>query len=179
MSARHDQHRMNANACTQAYIRRKVRVVDRGEFLQIKVPFPLPLAWGRTVIPYAPKGVKPPLPHTAETDAQDAAPSRDEPAPAGRLLQVDSLAGPRLTSLLKQDFQVWAACICRKLRSMQRRQCQCMKSQLPAHPSGCVMPGLLWTGAARHELTQMLQPLSRPASASCRCRKYAESEASM
>ncbi|KAK9805733.1 hypothetical protein WJX73_003191 [Symbiochloris irregularis] len=92
------------NATSQAYIRRKIRVVDRGEILQIKVPFPLPLAWGRTVIPFAPKGVKPPPPHAAEADAQEADPSK-EASPAGRLLQVDSLAGPKLTSLLKQDFQ--------------------------------------------------------------------------
>jgi len=40
----------------QALIRRKVKAVDRGALLHIKVPLPLPLAWGRTVAPYAPPG---------------------------------------------------------------------------------------------------------------------------
>ncbi len=39
----------------QALIRRKVKVVDRDEIVQLRVPnAPIPLSWGRTVQPYVP-----------------------------------------------------------------------------------------------------------------------------
>lgn len=91
----------------QALIRRKVRVVDRGEIQQIKIPFPLPLAWGRTVIPYAPDGVRAaPKPTAAEDADAAAAESASESAPEGRLLEVESMQSTTMTPLLKQDFQV-------------------------------------------------------------------------
>ena len=40
----------------QALIRRKVKAIDRDALAHIKVPLPLPLAWGRTVAPYTPPG---------------------------------------------------------------------------------------------------------------------------
>ena len=40
----------------QALIRRKVKAVDKDALAHIKVPLPLPLAWGRTVAPYTPPG---------------------------------------------------------------------------------------------------------------------------
>lgn len=40
----------------QALIRRKVKMVDKDALVHIKVPLPLPLAWGRSVAPYAPPG---------------------------------------------------------------------------------------------------------------------------
>ncbi|GAB4822646.1 hypothetical protein N2152v2_009692 [Parachlorella kessleri] len=44
------------NAQTQALIRRKVRVPDRDEILQLRIPpAPIPLSWGRTVRPYVPE----------------------------------------------------------------------------------------------------------------------------
>ena len=44
----------------QALIRRKVKAVDKDALAHIKVPLPLPLAWGRTVAPYAPPGERAP-----------------------------------------------------------------------------------------------------------------------
>lgn len=38
----------------QALIRRRVQVPDNDALLQIRVPHPLPLAWGQTVSPYVP-----------------------------------------------------------------------------------------------------------------------------
>ena len=40
----------------QALIRRKVKAVDKDALAHIKVPLPLPLAWGRMVAPYTPPG---------------------------------------------------------------------------------------------------------------------------
>ena len=91
----------------QALIRRKVRVVDKGEILQIKVPFPLPLSWGRTVAPFAPHGIrkvpKPPAAGNADKDGADDSAAEEA---AGSFLQVAGIAGTHLVTRLKQDFQV-------------------------------------------------------------------------
>eukprot|EP00884_Botryococcus_braunii_P022634 jgi/Botrbrau1/9054/Bobra.0376s0028.1 len=42
------------NSVTQALIRRKVRRHADDSLCQIKVPYPLPVSWGRTVAPYIP-----------------------------------------------------------------------------------------------------------------------------
>ena len=91
-----------------------MRVVDKGEILQIKVPCPLPLAWGRTVAPYAPPGSsKAPKPVAVDDKADDG----NEPLleAAGRFLQVAGIGGTSLASKLQQSFQVLALVRCLQL----------------------------------------------------------------
>ena len=82
-------------------------MVDRGDILQIKIPSPLPLAWGRTVAPFVPVGISrvpraPPADVAAEEAVEEAAEE-----PAGSLVEVASMGGSHLTSQLKQSFQVY------------------------------------------------------------------------
>jgi hypothetical protein len=51
----------------QAFIRRKVRLVDKDAITRIMVPGPLPLSWGRTVRPYAPPAQQGALPGPGST----------------------------------------------------------------------------------------------------------------
>lgn len=74
----------------QALIRRKVKAVDKDALAHIKVPLPLPLAWGRTVAPYTPPGER--------ALAAPAAPCGDE--------NVDANADPAA-----RDAQTKAVCI--------------------------------------------------------------------
>lgn len=64
------------NPATQALVRRRVRVDDPDEIVQIRVPpAPLPLSWGRTVKPYVPVHMR--------TERPEAVPSL-APIPAGQ-----------------------------------------------------------------------------------------------
>jgi hypothetical protein len=85
----------------QALIRKKVRVVDRDALVQIKVPFPLPLSWGRTVKPYVPPELRG-NEHAAEGDENvDGNGAR----PSGRAMEQDSVLTTDWSSL-RTDYQV-------------------------------------------------------------------------
>lgn len=67
----------------QAFIRRKVRLVDKDAIARILVPGPLPLSWGRTVRPYSPPAQRGLLPGPCSAGqpsgaAAEASPGSDE-----------------------------------------------------------------------------------------------------
>lgn len=88
----------------QALIRKKVRAVDRDALVQIKVPHPLPLSWGRTVQPYVPpelRGSERPEEGDENIDGNGG------PRPCPRALEQDSVLATDWSSL-RQDYQVSA-----------------------------------------------------------------------
>ena len=75
------------NPETQSLVRRKVRVVDPDEIIQIRVPpTPLPLSWGRTVQPYIPVELQ-----GKRDEAVPAVPPPDE-APTSGYVEISSMA---------------------------------------------------------------------------------------
>ena len=83
----------------QALIRKKVRIVDKDALVQVKVPYPLPLSWGRTVRPY-----EPPAPAQAEAERDESA-DGSTAMPCRRAIEEDSVLATDWTSI-RRDFQV-------------------------------------------------------------------------
>ena len=86
---------------TQALIRRKVRVVDKDALLQIKIPLPLPLSWGRTVQPYFP----PELRRRHQVAERDENVDSNGARPACQYLEQDRVLATDWVSL-RRDYQV-------------------------------------------------------------------------
>ena len=81
----------------QALIRKKVRVVDKDALVQIKIPFPLPLSWGRNVKPYEPAPC---------LEAQrDGTEDTSDAEPCIRGIEQDSILAMDWSAVQK-DFQV-------------------------------------------------------------------------
>ncbi len=75
------------NPDTQALVRRRVRVNDPDEIVQIRVPnAPIPLPWGRVVKPYLPRELR-----GAKKYAVQPVPAQDTPHPT-KYVELDSLA---------------------------------------------------------------------------------------
>ena len=88
------------NPDTQALVRRRVRVNDPDEIVQIRVPnAPIPLPWGRNVKPYLPAELR-----GAKKDAVAPVPARDTPHPT-KYLEMDSLANLQPKSLDNATYQ--------------------------------------------------------------------------
>ena len=81
----------------QALIRKKVRAIDKDALVQIKIPNPLPLSWGRTVQPYTPQAA------TASSLSEDH--RYTEATPCSRAIEEENLLATDW-SKLRKDFLV-------------------------------------------------------------------------
>lgn len=73
-----------------------MRIVDKDALVQIKIPFPLPLSWGRTVKPYEPASC---------VEERDGKPDAGGAEPCSRGIEQDSILAMDW-SALRKDFQV-------------------------------------------------------------------------
>lgn len=73
-----------------------MRIVDKDALVQIKIPYPLPLSWGRTVKPYVPTSV-------GEAQ-QDTRADTNGAEPCSREIEQDSILAMDWSALPK-DFQ--------------------------------------------------------------------------
>lgn len=88
------------NPDTQALVRRKVRVADPDEIIQIRVPAPpLPLPWGRAVRPYLPVELR-----GQKRDAVPPAQVSEEP-PTSAYLELGSVSHLEPKSLPASSYQ--------------------------------------------------------------------------
>jgi N6-adenosine-specific RNA methylase IME4 len=88
------------NPDTQALVRRRVRVNDPDEIVQIRVPnAPIPLPWGRVVKPYLPRELR-----GAKKYAVAPVPAREEPHPT-KYVEIDFLASLQTKNLDDLTYQ--------------------------------------------------------------------------
>jgi len=88
------------NPDTQALVRRRVRVNDPDEIVQIRVPnAPIPLPWGRVVKPYLPRELR-----GVKEYAVAPVPARETPHPT-KYLEIDSLASLQPKTLDNATYQ--------------------------------------------------------------------------
>ena len=87
----------------QALIRKKVRAADADALVQIKVPHPLPLSWGRTVKPYVPPELRG---SERATEGDENVDGNGGPPLRARALEQDSVLTTDWSSL-RQDYLVF------------------------------------------------------------------------
>lgn len=81
-----------------------MRVVDKDALVQIKIPYPLPLSWGRTVQPYVPTAVN-------ESEAErDASIHANEAQPCNRAPQQSSVLSTEWSAIRNDFLVIFLAC---------------------------------------------------------------------